>query len=221
MAVVWLVVVQWLSSALGGYVAGRLRTKWVGIHTDESTFRDTAHGMLAWAVATILVAFVMSSAASALVGGAAKTAGAASGQGGEPLAGATAYLTDTLFRSDHPAAPTPPELRGEAGRILLTATTNSGVSDPDKAYVSRLVAATTGVDQATASKRVDDAIAAMQKAEADLRTAADAARKAAAAFVFTMAFSLLIGAFIASVAGALGGRQRDHYALLVSRRSSA
>jgi hypothetical protein len=190
-ALVWLVV-QWLSSALGRYVAGRLRTKWVGIHTDESTFHDTAHGMLAWAVATILVAFVMSSAASALVGDAAKTAGAALGQGGEPLAGATAYLTDTLFRSDHPAAPTPRELRAEVGRVLLTATTNSGVSDPDKAYVSRLVAATTGVDQATASKRVDDAIAAMQKAEADLRTAADAARKAAAAFVFTMAFSLLI-----------------------------
>ena len=199
----------------------------MGIHTDESTFHDTAHGMLAWAVATILVAFVMSSAASTLAGGAAKTAAAAAGatagatssQGGEPLAGATAYLTDTLFRSDHPAVPTTPELRAEAGRILLTATTNSGVSDPDKAYVSRLVAATTGVDQATASKRVDDAIAAMQKAEADLRTAANAARKAAAAFALTMAFSLLIGAFIASVAGALGGRQRDHYALLVSRRS--
>jgi hypothetical protein len=217
-AVIWLVVVQWLSSALGGYVAGRLRMRWVGIHTDESGFRDTVHGMLAWALATILVAMVMSSAASSLAGGAARAAGATAAQAGEPLAGTTAYLTDTLFRSDHPATAIPPELRAEAGRILLTATAGNGLSDPDKTYLSGLVAATTRVDQATAGKRVDDAIAAIRKAEADLRKAADAARKAAAAFAFAMAFSLLIGAFIASAAGALGGQQRDHYDLLVSRR---
>ena len=44
---IWFVVVQWLSSAFGGYLAGRLRAKWVGIHTDEGVFRDTAHGILA------------------------------------------------------------------------------------------------------------------------------------------------------------------------------
>src|SRR6185503_11977701 len=38
---VWLVVVQWISAGLGGYLAGRLRTKWVGVHTDEVYFRDT------------------------------------------------------------------------------------------------------------------------------------------------------------------------------------
>ena len=45
---IWLVVMQWLSSALGGYLAGRLRKKWVGVRTDEVFFRDTAHGLLAW-----------------------------------------------------------------------------------------------------------------------------------------------------------------------------
>src|SRR5690349_17076553 len=44
---VWLVIVQWLSSGVGGYLAGRLRTKWVNVHTDEVYFRDTAHGFLA------------------------------------------------------------------------------------------------------------------------------------------------------------------------------
>jgi hypothetical protein len=225
MAIVWLVVVQWLSSALGGYLAGRLRAKWVGIHTDESTFRDTAHGVLAWALATVLVVFVTSSAASSLAGGAARTAtmaagaaaGSATNQAG-PLSGTMGYLTDTVFRSDHLATPTPPELRAEAGRILLTATTDKGVSDADKAYLSKLIAATTGVDQAAATKRVDDAIAGVQKAEADLREAADKARKAAAAFALAMAFSLLIGAFIGGAAGALGGHQREQYGLLVGRR---
>ena len=65
---VWLIVVQWLSSGVGGYLAGRLRTKWVGVHTDEVFFRDTAHGFLAWALATLLVVGVLSSALSAALG---------------------------------------------------------------------------------------------------------------------------------------------------------
>ena len=55
-AAIWLVVMQWLSAAFGGYLAGRLRAKWVGPRTDEVLFRDTAHGLLAWALATVIVA---------------------------------------------------------------------------------------------------------------------------------------------------------------------
>ena len=55
-AAIWLIVMQWLSSAFGGYLAGRLRAKWIGPRTDEVLFRDTAHGLLAWALATIIVA---------------------------------------------------------------------------------------------------------------------------------------------------------------------
>ncbi len=53
---IWLIVMQWLSAGFGGYLAGRLREKWVGLRTDEVLFRDTAHGMLAWALATVIVA---------------------------------------------------------------------------------------------------------------------------------------------------------------------
>jgi hypothetical protein len=67
LAAVWLIIVQWLSSALGGYISGRLRTKWTGIHTDEVFFRDTVHGFLAWALASVLVvAFATSSISSAV-----------------------------------------------------------------------------------------------------------------------------------------------------------
>ena len=55
-AAIWLLVTQWLSAGLGGYLAGRLRTRWVGTHVHEVFFRDTAHGLVTWAVATALVA---------------------------------------------------------------------------------------------------------------------------------------------------------------------
>jgi hypothetical protein len=55
-AAIWLIVMQWLSAAFGGYLAGRLRAKWIGPRTDEVLFRDTAHGLLAWALATVVVA---------------------------------------------------------------------------------------------------------------------------------------------------------------------
>jgi hypothetical protein len=70
---IWLVVTQWISAALGGYLAGRLRVRWPGLHTDEVFFRDTAHGLLTWATATVLMAVVsvvavaVSSAAAAPV----------------------------------------------------------------------------------------------------------------------------------------------------------
>ena len=59
-AAIWLIIVQWVSSFFGGYMAGRLRTKWVAVHNDEVFFRDTAHGFLAWALGTLIVVGVLS-----------------------------------------------------------------------------------------------------------------------------------------------------------------
>ena len=69
MAAIWLIVVQWVSSGLGGYLTGRLRTKWVGVHTHEVFFRDTAHGFLAWAVAAVIGAVVLASGVSSVLSG--------------------------------------------------------------------------------------------------------------------------------------------------------
>jgi hypothetical protein len=76
---IWLVVVQWLSSAAGGYLTGRLRTKWVGVHTHEVFFRDTAHGFITWAAGTLIGAVVLSSAVSSLLGLGADAAAGATG----------------------------------------------------------------------------------------------------------------------------------------------
>src|SRR5579885_1684315 len=67
---VWLIVVQWLSAALGAYVAGRLGARWVGVTLHEAYFRDTAHGVLAWAVAAVFTIAFLASAIGAVAGGA-------------------------------------------------------------------------------------------------------------------------------------------------------
>jgi hypothetical protein len=219
LAAVWLIIVQWISAALGGYLTGRLRTKWVGVHTDEVYFRDTAHGFLAWAVAAVIMAAALSSAVSSVIGGAARGAGslaatavegagAAAGQSGgiDP----TSYLVDTLFRSDHPDAnASPQDVRAEATRIIASGLKNGDVPAADKSYLAQFVAARTGVSQADAQKRVDDVIAKAKDAEAKARQAADAARKVAATAAFFTAFSMLVGAFIAAVAATIAGHRRD------------
>jgi hypothetical protein len=217
---VWLIVVQWASSALGGYLAGRLRTKSVGLHTDEVFFRDTAHGFLSWATSVVIGVALLAAVTSWAAGEAARgagavTAGAASGiaqgaseQGGgltDPLG----YLVDTLFRSPNPANANPADTRAEIVRILGTDLKNGDVPENDKAYLAQLVSARTGLSQADAEARVNDVITKAKAAAATARQDADAARKATAYASFFMAFALLIGAFVAAAGGALGGQHRD------------
>jgi len=215
-AAIWLIIVQWLSSAFGGYLTGRLRTKWANMHTDEVFFRDTAHGFMAWAVATVVSVALVASAATSVVGGAARTAGnaataAASGavQGAaQSAADPSGYFVDALFRADKPGA-NDPDAKAEAGRIMVMGARNGTIPDGDKAYLGQLVAARTGLPEDAAVKRVNDVLGQVQTAEIKLREVADQTRKATAQGSFFLFFSMLIGAFIASVAGALGGRQRD------------
>jgi hypothetical protein len=214
LAAVWLIIVQWLSSATGGYLAGRLRTKWTGLHTDEVFFRDTAHGFLAWALASVLVAAVATSAISSAVSTAGSAvsivAGGATRAAADQSGAATQYFTESLFRADQPKADASPrEATGEAGRILARSIANGNLDPSDRTYLAKLVGARTGLSQQDAEKRVDDVVAQMKAAADKAKQAADAARKATAKASFYLFFSMLIGAFIASVAGAIGGRQRD------------
>jgi hypothetical protein len=207
MAAIWLIIVQWVSAALGGYLTGRLRTKWVGVHTHEVFFRDTANGFLAWAVAAVIGAAVLASAASSLVASGnhevgTTTSGAIAGASqGASGTDPSAYYVDMLFRSNHPTTATNPEIRAEATRIFAIGV-KKDYPPADKAYLTQLVAAGAGLSQADAEKRVDEVTA---RAKAD----ADAARKVVAYFSIFTALSMLIGAFIAAAAAALGGQHRD------------
>lgn len=233
-AILWLSISQFASSALGGYLAGRLRVKWASLHSDEVYFRDTAHGLLAWAVSTIVAAVFFGGMLSNTVGaaadagaGVAKTAmmsgaaaaGAASDEGGGAASNPMDYFSDMLMRSDKPAAQgaaaalNDPGLRQEAMRILATSVRNGALAPDDRAYLARRVAEHTGMDPAAAQQRVDDVYnrgkAAADKAKATAKDAADKARKAAAATALWLTVSLLIGAFIASWCATLGGKLRD------------
>jgi hypothetical protein len=195
-AIAWLIAMQIISSAMGGYLAGRLRTKWATIHTDEVYFRDTAHGFLVWAVALVITASFLAAAATSMVGGTAQP----EGRSFDP----DAYFVDTLFRSDHPGPDrndTP--VRAEVGGIFAKALRQKEVPAADKTYLAQLVTAKTGLQPADAEKRVSEVVA-------EAREAIDAARKAAAHLLLWLFVALLIGAFCASYAATIGGRQRDH-----------
>ena len=216
---IWLVVVQWLSALVGGYLAGRLRTKWVNLHTDEVFFRDTAHGFLAWALATLLVAGLLSSTISAMIGGgvqAASNVASGAAMGGAAAAASddgdmTGYFVDTLLR---PADPTQPveggdQASAEVSRILLASAASGEMQADDRAYLESLVAARTGLTPADAKARVDAVLERADEAAQQAQQAAETARTAGATFALVGALSLFVGAFIASAAAALGGRLRD------------
>lgn len=219
MTAIGLIVIQWVSALIGGYITGRLRTRWVGTHTHEVFFRDTAHGFTTWALATVLVFSVVGSAGASLLGGighgvssvaasAASTAGSAAATRGGSL---EPYELDTLFRSTStgsgPGAGN--DSRAQTARILEKALLTGDLPATDRAYLAQVIAAQTGISNDDAQHRVDDAFAQAKAAQTKAREAADTARKAAALAATLTALSLLVGAFIASVSAALGGRLRD------------
>ena len=113
--IAWITFTQLVASGMGGYLAGRLRTRWLAVHGDEVHFRDTAHGFLAWAIASLATAALLTSAIGSIVAGgvqlAAPAVGAAAATTGVAGSGLTAakpgaddtqlgYFVDSLFRKE-------------------------------------------------------------------------------------------------------------------------
>lgn len=271
--VVWLIVMQWASAGVGGYLTGRLRTRWTRVHSDEVFFRDTAHGFLTWAVATIIVAGFAShglmgafSSGTQAVGQAAGTAvEGASDAASDALTDPTAYFIDALYRPAGPAtdaasadgptsapssasaapaptapgaitpptaaAPTAPgttttpqsssaasapssdttSVRAETTRIVLRGMTAETFPPEDKSYLAQLVASETGLSPEEAEGRVNQVLQGLADAKAEAQAAAEEVREAAITLSVVAFVSLLVGAFIGSVAAALGGRHRDDW----------
>ena len=204
-AIVWLMLMQIISSAMGGYVAGRLRTKWATIHSHEVYFRDTAHGFLVWSVGLVVTAAFLTSAAMSMLGGTAR----ATGQGPEMSSAnansfnSSAYAVDAMLHSDHPNLEgNDVSFRAEVGRALSHALLQQDTPAADEANLSQLVAVRTGLSFSDAQKRVSDVIGQERQAEEN-------ARKSAAHLSLWIFIALLCGAFSASYAATIGGRQRD------------
>jgi hypothetical protein len=201
---IWLIIMAMLASTIGGYLAGRLRTRWSAVHTDEVFFRDTAHGFISWACAAVLSAAVLGAAASAIVSGA--TAGLTQRNAND--GGPAAIYVDELFR---PAAGAPAAnqatadaaTRAEATRLLAKSFRDKvDLAPADRAYLSQVVASRTGLSQADADKRVNGVLT---QAKSDL----DKARSAAAKLALWLTAALFAGALAASLAAIEGGQLRD------------
>lgn len=247
--IVWLSFTQLAASGMGGYLAGRLRTRWINTLTDEIYFRDTAHGFLAWAVATLVTAALLTSVIGTIVSGGIKTgASIAGGMAATAAGGAAAmhtdkatasgidgsldYFVDSLFRQDPNAvkvtSPRPvgatatpgvsadnkiPSATAEVTRIMVNAIRAGALPPEDARYVGQLVSQRTGMTQQEAEKRAEEifnrAETKLKEIESAARETSDRARKVSAYSALWFFVSLLIGAFVASLAATWGGRHRD------------
>lgn len=150
-AAIWMMVVQWLASVLGGYLTGRLRNRWHGFHADEGYFRDTVHGFLTWSVATILVAIIVSAAATHAIH---------AGAHGAPFAGI-----------------------------------------PEQHMGSSQISPNAGTDSIMSQERPDE----------ENRSTPEEVHKNISRFALFTALAMMVGAFVASAAAAMGGIHRDEY----------
>jgi hypothetical protein len=200
--IAWLIAAQIIAAGLGGYLAGRLRVKWARVHNDEVHFRDTAHGLLAWAVATLVMVGLLAGGTRAILGEAANSAGAS-----QP-ATTGSYYSDMILRTPEVSQETDNSaLRAEVNRIFMVDIASGNMPKEDQTYLGVIMAKRTGMAQADAERHVNDIY---NDALAKTRNAADEARKAAAHSALWMFVALLCGAFVASVMATLGGRQRDN-----------
>jgi hypothetical protein len=212
---IYLVLVAVMSSAVGGYIAGRLRARWIGTHTDEVYFRDTAHGFLAWAFATVISVAFLASAAATLAGGAAAGAGPGAAMAADrgALQDRLNGYSDRLLRPDFAMAKVAganvdpfrvqPADRTEVYRLLSgNERSATAMSAADHAYLVQLVAARTGLAPADAEKRVTEI-------SNDLKVSADKARRGAAHLALWLTAAMLFGALSASLAATEGGGLRD------------
>jgi hypothetical protein len=182
---------------------------WLGIHRDEAFFRDTAHGVVTWAVATIATAAVLGGVLTALAGGAAKEATrAAANDGAFPV------LTDRLFAYDYaalskaqgaePATPAGNYQadRAAADRTLARLRTRATLTDADRQSLAAMVSARTGMPLPEAEKRV-------AAVETEARNAAETARRVSMQLSFWFVAAMLAGALAAGLAAWEGGAIRD------------
>jgi hypothetical protein len=195
---IYLILQALISFGCGGYVAGRTRAPIAGGDVEDVERRDGLHGVAAWALAVILGVLL-----AAFIGMAANrpTTLTAPTSTTEPTV--LSYEIDHFFRASRrpPNADLTPA-RAEAGRILLTSSSHSGVSSDDRAYLVQLVTATTGLAGPDAERRVDTVMA-------NARTAISRTRASTIILAFSVATALLLGAAAGWAGAETGGRHRD------------
>ncbi len=220
---IWLLLSQAIAALLGGYLSGRLRTNWEGVNGDEVYFRDTAQGLITWAVGVVLTVAILTGGAAKVASGTAQVGvDMAQGAGQTAMTMASSlevnngnqYFVDQLLRSSRPAEDAVDTVnREEITRIVTLGLANGTLPEADKRYLAQVIAKHSGTTVPEAEGRVEQVIDAAKQAKAraeeTAREVADVARRSGAYLAFWGVASLLLGAFCASLAATFGGRQRD------------
>jgi len=202
---VYLILVALASYGLGGYVAGMLRERFAPTARREDVeLSDNIHGLLVWALATLLTALLLLMASSATTRLAAPSGGNAGPSTSVAGENTIAFDIDKLLRGDRRAADAGEitQTRAEAGRILLTSSSHSGIAAEDRNYLVRMVSARTGLAPPDAERRVDTAIGSAKENLAR-------ARRSSVILAFMARAAALLGAVAAWFAAAIGGQHRD------------
>ncbi|RTE92358.1 MULTISPECIES: hypothetical protein [Bradyrhizobium] len=198
----YLIIQAIVSFGFGGYIAGRTARPAPALATieDDGERRDGLHGLTSWALAVLAGAALLALLGAAALDRSPMRSSASNTSAAEPL---LSYELDKLFRAPRRAPNIDlREARAEAGRILMTSSSHSGVSTDDRAYLVQQVAGLTGLAAPDAERRVDALIA-------DSRTAINRARRNSIIVAFSVAAATLIGAAVAWAAAVAGGRHRD------------
>jgi hypothetical protein len=195
----WLLLTSLVSFSLGGYLAGAFRPTASAAKPHEAEFRDGSHGLAVWALAVLIGA--------ALTFSLARDSGTRSDGALPSATNAQSFLAfelDRLLRSDQKPGATnaDSELRAQAARIIFSSLGRTGITPDDRNYLVRAVMTRTGLAQPEAEARVD-------KAFTDSKAAVSRARRGAVILAFMTAASLLIGAVVAWLAAASGGKHHD------------
>jgi len=195
----YVVLAALASYGLGGYLAGLMCARLSS--REDTDLRDGLHGLLVWALATLLATLIGLATAQSLarLGAPSGVQGSSTSVGGENL---IAYDLDRLFRAERRPNADLDYSRAEAARILLTTSSHSGMQPEDRAYLVRLTAANTGLAQPDAERRVDEVAA---RAKENIARA----RRSAVILAFSAAAAALLGAAVAWFAACAGGRVRD------------
>lgn len=206
--IIWLIIIQLAAAGLGGYLAGRLRSRWPEAHHDEVYFRDTAHGLVTWSISTLAAIALVGGTASAIVSGVAGTAERVA-PAVEDMLDESDYFANVLLRTDNWDQRADEAARSEVTGIVVRSLREGELSAADRTYLGNLIASRTGLNPNQATQRVDDVYASAQQSMQRAMEAADEARSSAAWTSLWMVVALLGGAFLAALMATYGGRQRD------------
>jgi hypothetical protein len=227
LAGLYIALVHVAAFATGGYLAGRLRSPWTTDTLVERHFRDGAHGFAVWSLGVVLGAILaLSGAAGLLKAGTAIAAAGTVGASSNPAI-AQISMQPTDYAVDRLLAPAPgggagatpagdgaantsrADLAAPIARAFTANLHNPQLDANDRTMLASLVSQRTGLSQADAEKRVDQAFAELKAAEQKARDAADKARKTTLIAAFLAAAAMAIGAAAACAGATLGARHRD------------